>query len=225
LRFARSGAEGREHWRASRQWHPALVAGEPCVCPLYNGSMRRRFTAMLVGLSLVLCVAVIGVWVRSYWVADRIRWIGGARNVTFWASRGSVRCWGNSLWPEMTPRGLAHSQHIPEMPRAVESVMIRKCLQSAVDGGEVLEYAQWTRFGIRYARFSEKRGVLRIIRVRLWPIAIGFGILPTVYTARDLRSRVVMRRRSKHGLCPTCGYDLRATPERCPECGKVVTPG
>ena len=53
----------------------------------------------------------------------------------------------------------------------------------------------------------------------LLPIAL---ILPTIAFARYRRRR----RRETNNLCPTCGYDLRAhnAGDRCPECGRVVTP-
>src|SRR4051812_24430050 len=39
-------------------------------------------------------------------------------------------------------------------------------------------------------------------------------ILPLVWL-----SRVLLQRNKPTGRCTVCGYDLRATPDRCPECG------
>jgi hypothetical protein len=48
----------------------------------------------------------------------------------------------------------------------------------------------------------------------LYPVA-GVGLI--IYDRRRLRRES----RERTGYCGVCGYDLRATPNRCPECGTV----
>ena len=48
-----------------------------------------------------------------------------------------------------------------------------------------------------------------------WPLLVPFLVLPLV----QCRARWRRARRRRTGQCVACGYDIRATPQRCPECG------
>lgn len=54
-----------------------------------------------------------------------------------------------------------------------------------------------------------------------YPLMMIVVVLPLVGTASVDFFR--WRRRSMQGQCVRCGYDLRASPERCPECGNEAT--
>ena len=53
------------------------------------------------------------------------------------------------------------------------------------------------------------------VSIPIWFFTALFGALPITVFLPKLRRR----RFDRLGLCVVCGYDLRATPERCPECG------
>ena len=53
------------------------------------------------------------------------------------------------------------------------------------------------------------------VRVPHWLAAAACAALPLLWVV----VRVGGRRSRRPGVCRGCGYDLRASPERCPECG------
>jgi hypothetical protein len=54
----------------------------------------------------------------------------------------------------------------------------------------------------------------RYVNLPFWALALACAAPPALLVRTQLR-----RRRTRPGLCPACGYDLRGTPTQCPECG------
>jgi hypothetical protein len=52
-------------------------------------------------------------------------------------------------------------------------------------------------------------------------VAVPYWLL-TVFLATPIAARLGKRPKPVEGVCATCGYDLRATPDRCPECGAAA---
>ena len=175
----------------------------------------RRSLRILVNvatvLSLLLCVAMAVFWLRSYWRSDCIYWVGhperGAETPGFTilsAGGGLELCKGfytSGVVPKVMPDGWHWH----------------------VDPGPPIQYANGeavNRWGVGYG--SDSNASERFVHV-VFPTLLAvilFALLPATRFALSIRQRY----RYKLGHCRRCGYDLRATPERCPECGTVPVP-
>jgi len=83
-----------------------------------------------------------------------------------------------------------------------------------LDGFEIL--------GIKYGGGRGPGSLLWNLSVPYWMLATVFAVSPIMRLALWRRFRRAARRR-RVGRCAKCGYDLRATPQRCPECGTEPT--
>lgn len=53
-------------------------------------------------------------------------------------------------------------------------------------------------------------------------LAVLTALLPALWIVLYRRGRLRRARAAAAGLCSRCGYDLRASAERCPECGTMI---
>lgn len=179
---------------------------------------------LLAAVSGLLLAGTAALWVRSQHVSDdvyRVRDVIGDASGTptaTWTPASVV--WWDSWEAYAEPHGVnvVHVRFDPQTPYGFREA----------PGGwrhAVMPAGYW-RPGplVPYATTALQPGARgRQLRVHLpyWTLALLLGAALTAATARLTLGRRRQRRRA--GRCVRCGYDLRATPARCPECG--ATPG
>ncbi len=173
--------------------------------------MTRRILAAFSIVSLLLCFATTALWVRSYWVSDYLLWRShGWASRYIAAHRGSLDMMRAQSVPDEfqlghVPIARAHSPHWSAVSPQFSALGFACYADPDIHHGVI------DHLGQRPIPLTEAI-------VPIWPFVLLMMVLPGVW----LRRICSHRRRVRLGLCLTCGYDLRATPERCPECGTVV---
>ena len=157
---------------------------------------------------IVVAVAVSAAWVRSHWVADSAWWNGPNEVRALVISRGKVELYFQRVNPAAPYDVLANRGHHQQSPTDMHTA----------DSGLA---TRWERLGFGYAGGTDAYSFRRIILVPCWSIVVIAGAVPAVLLCGRRRMRVSAMRRENR--CVACGYDLRATPACCPECGRAVT--
>jgi len=176
-----------------------------------NGDdLKRRLFTILSVLSSVLFAATVILWVRSYWRTDVIGDDRASTGVEFLTLEGEF----------------AFAVLFPKPVQNKSSLKLFWEIGQPSSLGELAKEATVTQV-VGFAIFHDPPRPSGSTGDKFWGIALPCWFvmaitgLPAVSLIRNRLRRSALRTRLN--LCVECGYDLRATPDCCPECGTVPT--
>jgi hypothetical protein len=187
--------------------------------PAVRRLARYLFTLCSV-VSLLLCVAVCVLWVRSCWVTDQLIWqrVDGRRSGQ--SAQGGVVLDLSFSRFSGRPADFCGLIYASGEARPALWYEVTLFLQSR-HPGDTTAGSQWGGFGWYETRKANGDRYASVV-APFWSFALASAVLPLGWTTMRLCSRIHARRRKGGALCLNCGYDLRASPERCPECGTAT---
>lgn len=201
----------------------------------FRGKLCPLLLTFTLAVDVLICIGFILLWMRSYKVIDRtgVMWCGGYsieswQYVEIYADSSSGRIvFGTDTGPPIDPDTLYIVEEPVTPMRATEPNFYLWRWNSLSDYSKRTWLDKpdsfWHRFGFAHNNSGFLPGYARWYIFRLifphWFAVLVTGTWPALWLKRKLFGTRKECRRRRLGLCVRCGYDLRSSPERCPECG------
>ena len=173
--------------------------------------LRRLFTIASV-VSLLVFVATVGLWVRSYWQLDTLYYVGHN-----WASVSVSSKWGAVTFGTRRIAGLGDPEHAWHFHSGRADRLSFGIPHYSLFGFSTSGFADKVQTAFGAYQYEDK-----YLTVPFWFILVCPAVLPVFYVLVDRRHH----RRNwplSCNRCPSCGYNLTGnTSGVCPECGTPV---
>lgn len=182
--------------------------------------MRRKIYIVYLAFSLLLWVGMIAWTIRGYYGNQFLQWSSSFRlNGSPAAIHRSISNVDGRLVLTAPVSSLYMTQQFKQPPLPWEPF-------DAQHVRYVTKMVGWKTYAVDVAKCQLRLHVAPVsfpapwyveYDLPSWGVVIFLSLFPMAELVRH--GVRVRRRHQKAGRCVGCGYDLRATPERCPECG------
>ncbi len=180
---------------------------------------------------MLLCIISIGLWVRSYRQADLVsvhRWHNWQLELNYGGFDFAIE----TLYPIKPTLPNSKNFHLvyagASKPFSGQWEFFHSSALASLVLARIhttLGFGRIKLISVAYADNSPATEAAEGIHwyFPAWLVVATSILLPT-YRIALLANHRRTHKRLAHNLCCHCGYDLRATPDRCPECGSTPAP-